>query len=307
MKPDSATDDFATRCGTERVAVESRLRALIDSMASEHPRMREAISYALLGGGKRLRPILCLWTHDLVGGERRDVALDAACAIECIHTYSLVHDDLPCMDDDDLRRGRPSTHKKFGEATAVLTGDALLTLAFQIVATIPERLGGVESVLVAEALQIACILASAAGTGGLITGQALDLTGQAGTGELDDVRQIHKNKTARLIAASMEAGAAAGGAGLETRNIIQRAGMSAGEAFQIVDDVLDCVTDSGTLGKTPGKDLRENKLTYPSVVGLESARGEAGRLVDEAKAALPEGIGAELIRAMFDFIVERAA
>jgi geranylgeranyl diphosphate synthase type II len=333
--PDSATDEFVGRCDAERTVVDNRLVELIDTLASEHTGMREAISYALLGIGKRLRPLLCLWSHNLVGGSRRDVALDTACAIECVHTYSLIHDDLPCMDDDDLRRGRPSTHKKFGEATAVLAGDALLTLAFQIVASMPERLGSEGSVVAEDALEIASILASAAGTGGLITGQALDLASHAGAGGLDDVGRIHKNKTARLIAAAMEAGAVAGGAGSKaggvrdntrerirevgeagsmaggvrdnTRERIREAGMMAGEAFQIVDDVLDCVTDRETLGKTPGKDVQENKLTYPAVVGLEAARVEAAALVAAAKTALPDGTDSQMIRAMFDFIVERGA
>ena len=326
--PDSATDEFVARSDAERTAVDNRLVELVDTLAAEHEGMHEAISYALLGGGKRLRPILCLWSHDLVGGSRRDVALDTACAIECIHTYSLIHDDLPCMDDDDLRRGRPSTHKKFGEATAVLAGDALLTLAFQIVASMPERLGGGGSVVVEDALEITAILASAAGTGGLITGQALDLESHAGAGSLDDVGRIHKNKTARLIAAAMEAGSVAGGAGDQTRKRIREAGgagliaggvrdntrerireagMLAGEAFQIVDDVLDCVTDRETLGKTPGKDAQENKLTYPAVAGLEAARVEAAALIAAAKTALPDGTDGPMIQAIFDFIVERGA
>jgi geranylgeranyl diphosphate synthase type II len=305
--PDPATDEFVARCNAERAAVDSRLVELIGTFASQHEGMRAAISYALLGGGKRLRPILCLWSHDLVGGSGRAVALDAACAIECIHTYSLIHDDLPCMDDDDLRRGRPSTHKKFGEATAVLAGDALLTLAFQVVASLPARLGGGGSDVVEDALEIVCILASAAGTGGLITGQALDLASHAGAGGVDDVGRIHKNKTARLIAAAMEAGAVAGGAGDQTREQIREAGMLAGEAFQIVDDVLDCVTDLKTLGKTPGKDVQENKLTYPAVVGLDAARVEAAALITAAKTALPDGSDGPMIRAMFDFIVERGA
>lgn len=305
--PDSATDEFVARCDAERTAVDNRLVELIDTLAAEHEGMHEAISYALLGGGKRLRPILCLWSHDLVGGSRRDVALDTACAIECIHTYSLIHDDLPCMDDDDLRRGRPSTHKKFGEAIAVLAGDALLTLAFQIVASMPARLGGGRSVVVEDALEITAILASAAGTGGLITGQALDLASQAGAGTLDDVGRIHKNKTARLIAAAMEAGTVAGGAGDQTRKRIREAGMLAGAAFQIVDDVLDCVTDRETLGKTPGKDAQENKLTYPAVVGLEAARVEAAALIAAAKTALPDSTDGPMIQAIFDFIVERGA
>jgi geranylgeranyl diphosphate synthase type II len=246
VSPESTTESFLRRCDVERSAVETRLRELVDELASEHDGMREAVAHSLLGGGKRLRPILCLWTHDLVGGHLRDAALDSACAIESLHTYSLIHDDLPCMDDDDFRRGQPSSHKKFGEATAVLAGDALLTLSFQILTTVPERREGAG---VEQVLECARVLAAAAGTGGLITGQALDLAGSARSGKVDDVRRIHRNKTARLIAASMEIGAVVGGADSETRARVRESGMMAGEAFQVVDDVLDCVTDRPA--KTP--------------------------------------------------------
>jgi geranylgeranyl diphosphate synthase type II len=314
-----ATAAFDARCETERAAVESRLAELLAELASEHDGMREAVSYSLLAGGKRLRPILCLWSHDLVGGSRRDVAMDGACAIECVHTYSLIHDDLPCMDDDDYRRGKPSAHKKFGEATAVLAGDALLTLAFQIVATIPERLGAGRPVDAGSVVEMTGVLSGAAGTGGLITGQMLDLAGSGRTGTVEQVRRIHQHKTARLIAASMEIGAVAGGAGGKAREHLREAGMLAGEAFQIVDDVLDCVTDRETLGKTPGKDATEDKLTYPAVVGIDRAREEAGRLAGAAKEALAAGEAASSrqapdageagrwMRAMFDFVVERGA
>jgi geranylgeranyl diphosphate synthase type II len=306
VSPESTIELFRRRCDEERTAVETRLTELIDELASEHDGMREAIAYSLLGGGKRLRPILCLWTHDLVGGDMRDTAMDAACAIESLHTYSLIHDDLPCMDDDDYRRGQPSSHKKFGEATAVLAGDALLTLAFQIVTTIPERRSGAG---IERVLECAKVLSAAAGTGGVITGQALDLAGSGRTGDLDAVRRIHRNKTARLIAASMEIGAVAGGVDAEARKRVREAGMLAGEAFQVVDDILDCVTDRETLGKTPGKDVAEDKLTFPSVMGIDKAREEAAMLVDSAKSALPDGVGegSALLRAMFDFLVERGA
>ncbi len=311
VKPDSTADSFLDLCAGERSVVEIRLKSLVQSLAAEHQGMLEAVSYCLLGGGKRLRPILCLWTHDLVGGENRDAALDAACAIECVHTYSLIHDDLPCMDDDDFRRGQPSAHKKFDEATAVLTGDALLTLAFQILSTIPRRHADADPGMVVE---MSAVLSEAAGTGGLITGQALDLAGSSTTGDLKDVKKIHRNKTARLIAASMVVGAVCGGAGPDTLETIRIAGMNAGEAFQIVDDVLDCVTDRETLGKTPGKDAASDKLTYPAVTGLEPAREAAGVLVRLAKDGLhvPGTVtsgdnAAARLREMFDFLVERGA
>jgi len=288
----------------ERASIEARCEELVSALASEHDGIAEAIRYSLLGGGKRLRPILCLWSHDLVGGRKRDIALDVACAIECIHTYSLIHDDLPCMDNDDFRRGQPSSHRKYGEATAVLTGDALLTLGFQVIGTIPERRKGAEAATILEVLSV---LAAAAGTGGLITGQALDLSGSGRTGNLDDVGRIHRNKTARLIAAAMEAGALVGGAGVETRQRIRGAGTLAGEAFQIIDDVLDRGTDRATLGKTPGKDALKDRLTFPAVVGTEKARETATKMVAEAKSMLPEGASTGLLRAVFDFVIMRAS
>ncbi len=288
----------------ERASVEARCEELVSALASEHDGIAEAIRYSLLGGGKRLRPILCLWSHDLVGGKKREIALDVACAIECIHTYSLIHDDLPCMDNDDFRRGKPSAHRKYGEATAVLTGDALLTLGFQVIGTIPERRKGADAGTILEAIRI---LAAAAGTGGLIAGQALDLSGSARTGNLDDVGRIHRNKTARLIAAAMDAGALVGGASMETRRRIRDAGTLAGEAFQIIDDVLDRETDRETLGKTPGKDALNDKLTFPAVAGAEKARETAAKMVAEAKSMLPEGATTGLLRAMFDFLITRAS
>jgi geranylgeranyl diphosphate synthase type II len=309
--PDSATGNILDQSRDDRDAVNLRLGELVDTLAAEHAGIHEAIMYCLLGGGKRLRPILCLWAHDLAGGDSREEALDAACAIECVHTYSLIHDDLPCMDDDDYRRGQPSAHKKFGEATAVLTGDALLTLAFQVIATMPRRRTGADA---GRALEISEVLSSAAGTGGLITGQALDLSGSASTGDLDAVRTIHRNKTARLISASMEIGAMCAGADGSVRDRIRQAGLKAGQAFQIADDVLDCVTDRETLGKTPGKDAAAGKLTWPAVSGLDKAREAAAHLVREAADGIEgcgSGPGGELaenrIRKMFEFLVERGA
>ncbi len=309
--PESTNSFFLDECERDRSAVENRLRGLVDSFAAEHDGIHEAISYCLLGGGKRLRPILCLWSHDLVGGDNRDAALDAACTIECLHTYSLIHDDLPCMDDDDYRRGQPSAHKKFGEATAVLTGDALLTLAFQVIATIPRRFPDVAA---QSALEVSQVLSTAAGTGGLITGQALDLSGSAAKGDLEAVKLIHRNKTAMLISASMEIGVVCGGGSPAVRTKVRDAGLKAGEAFQIVDDVLDCVTDRETLGKTPGKDVASDKLTWPAITGIEAARAAAASLVTEAKDGISGcsvGENGEQssvkIRKMFDFLVERGA
>ena len=285
----------------DRAAIEARLEALLTRLAGQHAGMAEAMRYSLLDGGKRLRPLLCLWTHDLWGGPWRDAALDAACALECVHTYSLIHDDLPCMDDDDLRRGRPSSHRRFGEATAVLAGDALLNLAYEVITTLPER----HAIPPAVCLEAAAVLASAAGTAGLITGQALDLEASP-RGDLARVERIHEHKTARLIAAAMEVGAVLAGAGGEARARVSRSGLDAGRAFQIVDDLLDIEGSQEALGKTPGKDVNRGKLTYPAVVGREAARARAAELVAGSLEALPEARGTHLER-LLRFVVERGS
>ena len=217
-----------------------------------------------------------------------------------MHTYSLVHDDLPCLDDDDLRRGRPSLHRRFDEATAILTGDALLALAFEI-------LGGVEAPA-GVALDTVGVLASAAGTGGLITGQALDLEHTGRGGDLALVERIHEFKTARLIAASMEMGAVLAWNGEapagDARARVQRAGLLAGSAFQIVDDLLDVQGDAATLGKTPRKDAARGKLTYPAAAGIAATEAAARERTEKALGCLPEAASAPLA-ALIGFVAER--
>ena len=283
----------------DRALVEARLAGLVDLLASHHTGMRDSIRYSLLGGGKRVRPLLCLWTHDALHGSDRDVALDAACALECVHTYSLVHDDLPCMDDDDLRRGQPSSHKQFGEAVAVLTGDALLTLGFEILATLPSR----HRLADATALAATATLARAAGTEGLISGQALDLEPPEPR-DATVVNAIHLHKTAMLIAASMELGAIAAGRTGNDRERVRRAGLDAGLAFQITDDVLDLEGAQETLGKTPRKDVDRGKLTLPSVIGIDAARERAHDHVAAALAEFREASETPL-EALIRHIVER--
>jgi geranylgeranyl diphosphate synthase type II len=283
------TTELDRLAAADRDAIEARLSALVDALASQHAGMRDAIRYTLLGGGKRVRPLLCLWTHDALGGRNRDAALDAACALECVHTYSLVHDDLPSMDNDDYRRGKPSAHRRFGEAVAVLAGDALLTLAFEILCTIPSRY----PLAADDALAGAAALARAAGTDGLIAGQALDIAPPASRDEAA-VGEIHLRKTAALIAASMELGAIVAGSGDAGRASARRAGVEAGMAFQIIDDVLDIEGEQETLGKTPHKDIDRGKLTLPSVIGIEAARARAHRHVENALGALPAGSAAPL-------------
>jgi geranylgeranyl diphosphate synthase type II len=301
----SEVDDrrFAGDVEREREAVETRCGELVAALVGGPVEIREAIRYALLGGGKRLRPILCLWTYDMLGGKQRDACLDVACALECLHTYSLIHDDLPCMDDDDMRRGRPSCHVRFGEANAVLAGDALLTLSFEILATVPKR-WHVAGVTMVEAVRV---LAQLSGSAGLIGGQVLDLMGDRLEQSVELVDEIHRMKTAALIAASMECGAVLAGAPATDRDRVRNAGITAGRAFQIVDDVLDIETSAEQLGKTPGKDVAAGKLTYPAVEGVEASKRQAAGLIETAKAEIAAYEGSGSLSYLFDYIVQRSA
>ncbi|NIM19946.1 MAG: hypothetical protein GTO51_06835 [Candidatus Latescibacteria bacterium] len=308
MSSKSQSATFLETVSTERGRINRRCEELIGEFVQGSPGINESVTYCLLNGGKRLRAMLCLWTHDLLNGERRDPCLDAACAIECMHAYSLVHDDLPCMDDDAVRRGKPSCHKKFGEAMAVLTGDALLTLCFEIIASLGER-WDVPDVTVLEVFRV---IARAGGADGLITGQALDILAEGKRRDdpeenLQLVEKIHRHKTAKLIAASMEAGAICADADSKIRAQVTGIGMRAGQAFQIVDDILDIQTDAVTLGKTPGKDVESGKLTYPSVLGITDAKVRAAALIQEAERDLA-GLGkSPLLTEMMEFILNRAA
>jgi geranylgeranyl pyrophosphate synthase len=259
-------------------------------------RLHRAMRYSLLAGGKRLRPALVLACCRAAGGD------DARCApglvaVECFHTYTLIHDDLPAMDDDDLRRGRPTCHKAFDEATAILAGDALQALAFEAAAA----LGG-------EAVRV---LARAGGSRGVVGGQQddLDAEGRAVTGSADDralLERIHRGKTAALIAASCELGALAAGAPPERRALLAAYGECIGLAFQVADDVLDATASAAVLGKTPGKDAAQGKLTYVSVYGLDSARREAAALLDRAlDIAARLGPAGAPLAALARFVVER--
>jgi geranylgeranyl pyrophosphate synthase len=256
----------------------------------------EALRYALMGPGKRLRPALVRLICNQLGGQDADAA-PAAVAIEMLHTYSLVHDDLPCMDDDDLRRSRPTVHKVYGEAEAVLVGDGLQSLAFEWLA---RATGSTEQV---------AILARAAGPAGMVGGQSLDLaaTGRGDAIDADEVRCIHASKTAALIAAAVEMGAVAGDASAEQRAGLARYGRGLGLCFQAVDDLLDVTGDAGTLGKTPGKDEAAQKATLVATLGLEGAREEARSLAQETReaaleAGCPEG---GLALALVDHLLDR--
>lgn len=269
--------DFAAQLQAYRARAEQGLDRLVPPAAHRPARLHEAMRYALLGGGKRLRPVLTLAAADLFGGSHDPVP--AAVAIECVHTYSLVHDDLPCMDNDDLRRGRPTTHKQFDEATALLAGDALLTLAFELLSfNYPSDPG----------LGLVRELSAAAGSRELIGGQMDDLLAEKRADITpEDLELIHLRKTAAMIEASLAMGGLAGGANnADHLNNLHRVGRHLGLAFQIVDDILDATADTATLGKTAGKDAKAGKTTYVKLHGLDASRQLARRHTDDALANL---------------------
>jgi len=262
------------------------------------PRLAEAMRYSVLAGGKRLRPALALMAAEACGADP-DVALPAACALELIHTYSLVHDDLPSMDDDDLRRGRPTCHKAFDEATAVLAGDALLTLAFEVVAA---------HVRPAEAAaRCVAALAEAAGPAGMVGGQMADLLAEGRTdGTAAALEAIHRRKTGALLRAALKLGALSAGADEATLRALDDYGQGVGLAFQIVDDLLDVQGDEAKLGKRVGKDSTLGKWTYPGFLGVEGSRERARQVADDAAAALaPLGDRAARLRALAMDLLER--
>jgi farnesyl diphosphate synthase len=257
-------------------AYESALDAWVP--ASAPAGLGEAMRYAVLGGGKRLRPLLVLAACDAVQGEA-EAALRAACAVELIHAYSLVHDDMPCMDNDVMRRGKPTVHVAFGEAQAMLAGDAMQALAFEVLT--PD-----EGVAPALQARLCALLARASGHAGMAGGQAIDLASIGQTLDEASLRDMHRRKTGVLLQASVLMGAACGSTDTVAWDALSDYGAAIGLAFQVVDDILDVTQDSEVLGKTAGKDQDANKPTYVSVLGLDAARAYAQRLRDEAHQAL---------------------
>ena len=272
--------------------------AVDDPSAPCPSRLAEAMRYSVLAGGKRLRPVLALMAAEACGADPAE-ALPAACALELVHTYSLVHDDLPSMDDDDLRRGRPTCHKAFDEATAVLAGDGLLTLAFEVVA---------RHVRPAEAA-VACAraLAEASGPAGMVGGQMADLQAEGrDDATVEALEAIHRRKTGALLRASLRMGGLVAGAPEAILAALDVYGQGVGLAFQIVDDLLDVQGDEAKLGKRVGKDSGLGKWTYPGLLGVEGSRLRARQLADEAIAALsPLGERADRLRALAVHLLER--
>ena len=289
-------DDLRAWLEARRTDVDGALERLLPSAPACPPRVGEAMRYSLFAGGKRLRPVLALAAAEAVAAARgtsddraRALAIPAACALELIHTYSLVHDDLPAMDDDTLRRGRPTTHVVFGEGMAILAGDGLLTEAFALIAREPRRVDGIpEETLASRKLRTVEIVADAAGPCGMVGGQAIDLeaAGSAHSVDAEGLRAMHARKTGALIRASGLAGAVMAGADAAQFQAIHDYGGELGLAFQIVDDILDVEGAAQDLGKTAGKDAAANKPTYPALYGLDTSRSMAATCIERALHAI---------------------
>ena len=273
--------DFPALLAASVARVEAGLDRHLPAASERPARLHAAMRYSLMGGGKRLRPVLLLAAADLtdVSSAKAD-PVPAAVAVECLHTYSLIHDDLPCMDDDDLRRGRPTVHKAYDEATAVLAGDALLTHAFALLGNAYTERPALATALVRE-------LGEAAGSRHLIGGQMEDLLAEGkASATADELDFIHLNKTAAMIEASLVMGGLTGGLAEPQLTTLRTAGRQLGLAFQIIDDILDATADTATLGKTAGKDAKDGKTTYVKLHGLEASRRFANGCTDRALAAI---------------------
>jgi geranylgeranyl diphosphate synthase type II len=286
---------------------ESVERALAGSLPPETAwpeTIHRAARYSLLAGGKRVRPLLALAAGTAAGGSEDEV-MPLACAVELIHTYSLIHDDLPAMDDDDLRRGRPTSHKVFGEAIAILAGDALLTRAFQLLAGVPADW---DAARLRRRLDATAVLAEACGTTGLIGGQVEDLESEGREVDAAGLERLHRAKTGALLGACVRGGAILGGASARELESLAAYASAIGLAFQVVDDVLDATEAAETLGKTAGKDAAADKATYVKVHGLERSRALAARLRADALGALePLGPRGALLAELAGLIVDRRA
>jgi geranylgeranyl diphosphate synthase type II len=291
------------------VAYLSERKALVDSALEDNlsggqndpPVIFQAIRYSLLAGGKRIRPILCLAAAEVVGG-KAEAVLPAACALEMIHTYSLIHDDLPAMDNDDFRRGRPTSHKVFGEDIAILAGDALLTEAFRLL-TSRENMPGIPP---ERLLDVSCEIAEAAGHRGMVGGQVLDIRAEGEEVGLETLYAIHRRKTGALLRVSIRAGAILAGAGEEALAALSDYGGKIGLAFQIADDILNVEGDPLLLGKGTGSDAARGKVTFPALMGIDASRAQAEELVMDAIASLASfDDRAAQLRAIAQYILER--
>ena len=295
------TFDLQSYLEYKRASINAALDAALPPAGEPPEKLHEAMRYSVMAPGKRLRPTLVIAAAEAVGGLAANV-MPAACALECIHVFSLIHDDLPCMDNDDFRRGLPTSHKVYGEALALLAGDALLTLAFQLVAENahsvgPERL-----------LAVILLMAEATGTRGMVGGQVVDMESQGVSVSLGRLQYMHSRKTGALMTASVEAGALLAGASAGELSLLRAYGSHIGLAFQIADDILDITGNEALIGKHVGSDQERDKATYPRLLGLDASRQAARVEVDAALDCLRTfGACAEPLRAVARYIVERDA
>jgi len=303
---ESLSRDLAAELEARRRRIEAALDAALPAESDWPPTIHRAVRYSLFAGGKRIRPLLVLAAGEAVGGAE-DALMPLACAVEMIHTYSLIHDDLPAMDNDDLRRGKPTSHKVFGEAIAILAGDALLTRAFHVLVEMGPRGGAGDEV--SRRLRAAGIVGAAAGTSGLIGGQVADLEAEGRNDvTLADLERLHRAKTGALLGACVVGGGVLGGAGEADLGRLARFGDAIGLAFQVVDDILDATEGAEKLGKTAGKDAAAGKATYVRLLGLAGARETAARLRQEAQAAIaPLGERGAILHGLAGLIVDRQA
>ncbi len=282
-----------------RSITDARLHQLLPAENLYPEVIHQAMAYSVFAGGKRFRPVLCLAACEAVGGSRQQ-ALDGACAMECIHTYSLIHDDLPGMDDDDYRRGKLTNHKVFGEGMAILAGDALLTYAFEILSNLDD---GSNST---QILQIIKEVSRASGTDGMIGGQVVDIVSEQVEPTADLLNYIHNHKTGALIVASVRMGAILGGASDEQLAALTQYARQLGLAFQITDDILDVVGDASKIGKPVGSDEKNEKATFPALYGLEQSRLMAEQAVAAAvKAVKPFGQQGEILVQLAQYLLSR--
>jgi geranylgeranyl diphosphate synthase, type II len=296
-------DDFDRYLKERAALVERALAECVAESSGPASRLFEAMRYSLMAGGKRLRPVLALAACEAVGGTL-DAAINLACAIEMIHTYSLVHDDLPCMDDDDLRRGRPTNHKVYGEAIATLAGDALLTDAFTVLAR--SATPGQHPLPAQALLDTIEELAGAAGSSGMVGGQVIDLLGEGRSLGLRELEQLHSKKTGALFVAAVCGGARLGGATATQLTSMREYAQALGLAFQVIDDLLDVEASTEVMGKRTNKDEARGKATYPSLIGIDRSRDLAGELMRKAHSALSAfDHRADPLRMLAAFAVER--
>jgi len=287
----------------QRKLVESALTRYMLQAEGAFAEHIDTLRYSLFAGGKRVRPILCLATARMISGrpEIEEVVLPVACALECIHTYSLIHDDLPAMDDDELRRGKPTNHALYGEAAAILAGDGLQCFAFELLSD-----PGNETIPAGDRLKIVSVIARAAGPLGMVGGQYLDVVNEGRDIAYELLKTIHRSKTGMLITASVMTGGIAGGADKYQLASLEQYGNAIGLAFQIVDDILNVESTTEQLGKAAGSDAKRGKATYPAIFGIDKSKAMAGEAVAKATTALDDfGQEAEPLRGLARYIIER--